>query len=333
MRVGFACAVPGCVAMFMGTHRARILRGNRKALFVCMRSDFRAGLGRVARLGKQVFSASEALAALEIPRSSRWRLLAGAGLILTFLLVAAWYTGRQSAGLEAQRVSAELNQLAQQLASTQLALTQQKARSDQVEKALKGSDKTARLALESQLRRQLLQAQAEASQYKAILDREHEAYTNNSLLIDALTNPGARLLALKGTPWPTESIAYALIVENTRLMFIGSKLPQIGEGRVFQLWIVRKQDPKFVSAGVFKPNDDKPVLMSFDDGSVLSDIASIAVTEEPDGGSATPRGTKLLESATGAAEPGRSRIEEPSTSEANPRVESSPRYRGRGTSR
>ena len=30
---------------------------------------------------------------MEIPRSSRWRLLAGAGLMLTFLLVAAWYTG------------------------------------------------------------------------------------------------------------------------------------------------------------------------------------------------------------------------------------------------
>jgi anti-sigma-K factor RskA len=298
-----------------------------------MSSDFRAGLGRVAGLGKQVFSASAALTAMEIPRSSRWRLLAGAGLIFTFLLVAAWYTGRQSAGLEAQRVSADLNQLAQQLASTQLALTQEKAKSDQLEKSLKGSDKTARLALESQLRRQLLQAQAEASQYKAILDREHEANTSNSLLVDALTNPRAHLLALKGTASATESIAYALIVENTRVMFIASKLPQIGEGRVFQLWIVRKQDPKFVSAGVFKPNDDKPVLMSFDDSTVLSDIASIAVTEEPDGGSGAPSGAKLLESSNGAADPSRSRIEEPSSSEANLPVESSPRYQRHGTSR
>lgn len=299
-----------------------------------MRSaDLRAGFTRVAALGKQVLSASENSASIHRSPHSRWWLLGAGTATLTLLLIATWYAGRESAGLEAQRVSADVNRLAQQVASTQLALALQKAKTDQLDKALKGSNKSATVALESQLRRQLLRAQAEANQYKGILDRERQAAVDNSSLVEALTNPGAHLVPLKGTEAAAEATAYALIVENSRLIFIASNLPELAAGRQFQLWLVRKEDPKFVSAGVFASDADKRAFMSFEDRSVLSEIALVEVTEEPEGGSAAPSGTKLLETGGTTAEPARAGTEEPQASEVNLPVESSFRYQRPGTSR
>lgn len=293
-----------------------------------MRSDFRAGLVRVAAYGRQVFLASET-PAIRQRTTGRWALVAAGAATVTLLIVAAWYAGREAGGLEAQRVSGELNQLSQQIASTRLALAQERAKSAQLEKALKGSNKTAALALESQLRRQLLQAQAEANQYKAILDRERQASSDNSRVLDVLSSSGARLIPLKGAEAAAQSIAYALIVERSHLLFVASNLPELPEGRQFQLWLVRKQDPKVVSAAVFAADDDNRAFISFNEASVLSDIAQLDVTEEPDGGSSAPTGAKLFESA---AEPGRPASDTPSASEGNARVESSLPFPHRGTS-
>ncbi len=271
-----------------------------------MRSaDFRTGLTRVAAFGRHFRLPYGMLASMERPYTRGWRLLAGGAVIVTLLLMAAWYAGRESAGLEAERVSTELNQLSNQVAATHLALAQQKAKTDQLENALKGSNQTATMALQSQLYQQLLRSQAEANQYKAIVERERQASTDSARIFDALTTPHARLLPLKGVDAAAESTAYALIVENLRLLFIASNLPQPADGRQFQLWLVRKQDPKFVSLGVFRPDESNQVLMSFDDASVLSDIALVEVTDEPEGGSSVPTGTKLLEAGNGTVEPAR----------------------------
>ncbi len=48
------------------------------------------------------------------------------------------------------------------------------------------------------MRQQLLQAEAQANQYKAILEREKEASIDNSRLVRALASPGAHLLPMKG---------------------------------------------------------------------------------------------------------------------------------------
>jgi len=79
------------------------------------------------------------------------------------------------------------------------------------------------------------------------------------------------------------------------LIFVAANLPKLAEGRQFQLWLVRKDDPKIVSAGIFNPDDNQATVMSFDEGSVLSGISELEVTEEREGGNSTPTGTKLFE--------------------------------------
>ncbi len=235
--------------------------------------------------------------------------VAAAGLAITLLLTGTWYAARESAGLESQRLSAELNQLEQRIASTQLQLDRERVKTDHLEKELQTSGKTAGVALAARIQQQLLQAQAQANQYKAIIEREQQGSADNSRLVAALTNPGAHLLPMKGAEAAAETTAYTLLVENSRLLFIGSNLPKLADGRLFQLWVVRKQDPKWVSAGVFNRDDGNRAIVSFENGSVLSEIATVEVTDEPQEGSSEPTGTKLLETGNNPPETARAGFE------------------------
>jgi hypothetical protein len=287
-----------------------------------MRSaDIRAGLIRVTALSKRALSVPEISSPFERSGMNRWRPFAIGAVILALLVPGAWYAGRESAGRDAQQIGSEVDQLAHQVASTQLALQQQKG-------------KAAAVTRETQLRQQLLKAQAEANNYKQIIERERQSATDNSRLVDALSNPRAYLLPLKGSEAAADSTAYALLVENSRLLVVASNLPELENGKQFQVWVVRKEDPKFVSAGVFAPDSTRRAFMSYDEPSILSGIAQVEVTEEPDGGSSAPTGAKLLESTSGAIEPARPDGEEAErVNEEGLPTGASLRYRHRGTSR
>jgi len=258
-------------------------------------TDFRARLIRIAELSRKVLTFRKGIPMPKDPsRVFRWSLLVWIA-VLTIFVFASWYAGRLSGGLDNQRLRAELNRVSQQLALAQLQLSEQVDKTEQMNKALRSSGKGPAAAQQSLLRRQLSQAQAQANQYKAIVDRERQAVSDNKRLIDALSNPGARLINLKGDDAAADSIAYALIVPNSKLIFVAANLPKLAEGRQFQLWLVRKDDPKIVSAGIFNPDDNQATVMSFDEGSVLSGISELEVTEEREGGNSTPTGTKLFE--------------------------------------
>lgn len=215
--------------------------------------------------------------------------------MIGLLLLATWHAGQESAQLDEQRLRAELNHLRETVASTQLQLDHERAKAETVDRPAKTSMSQAASELQTTLRQQLLKAQAEANQYKAILEREQQSYVNNSRLLRALSSPGAHLLPMKGLETAADSTAYALVVENSRVVFVASNLPKLPSGRQFQLWLVRKQDPKIVSAGLFISDDTNKAMMEFDDGSVVSDISILEVTDEPEGGSETPTGNKILE--------------------------------------
>ena len=226
-----------------------------------------------------------------------WRSLLPGVLILTVLLLAAWHAGRESGQFEGQRLSAQLDELTRRIASNQLELERQQARTSELEKALQSSGKDANLSLIAQLHSQLLKSQAEANQYKTILQREQQDATENSDLVEVLSTRGARLLALKGSEAGVEMTAYALLAEKGPLLLIASRLPKLANDRQFQLWVSSKEDPKPVSAGVFRADDNDRALMTFSDFSLPAEPALLVITDEPRGGSSEPTGPKLLESA------------------------------------
>jgi len=256
-----------------------------------MRSaDLRAGLTRVVELGGRTFAFRSAQGI-----AIGWRLLLPAALVLTVLLVFTWRAGLESGQLEGQRLSAQIDLLTQRIASNQLELERQRKKTSELERALKASGKNANFGLLTQLHQQLSQALAEANQYRTIIQREQQKSTDNQVLINALSAAGARLMPMKGADAAVDSNVYALLAENGRLLLIASRLPKLADGRQFQLWVLRRQEPKVVSAGVFSADGNSRALMNFDDPSLLADLALLVVTDEPQGGSSEPTGAKLLE--------------------------------------
>ncbi len=152
----------------------------------------------------------------------------------------------------------------------------------------------------SGLQRQLVAAQARVSQlehdvteYRTLLvrARERQAPVQTASL---LADPGLRLVRLRGTAKGSVVEAHALVAGGSQVVFYASQLPALPNGRVYQLWLVRGTAPAVVSAGVFQPNAQGQAEIKFDNSGLTTGVTTLAVTDEPEGGSATPTGHKLL---------------------------------------
>jgi len=260
-------------------------------------ADFRARLIRIAELSRKV---------LTFPKNSgvreRTSVLTSTLIIicaaLAVLLLTTWYAGRQSLRLDSQPASADINRLAQQLATEQIKLKQETAKRVQIENQLNASGHAA-LGQADKMSQALSESQAEAQQYKAIIDRDRQQMQDNTSLIGTLASGGARLLVFKSVENAARAaVAYALVINKTKLVFIGSNLPKLGPEHQFQLWLVRKEDPKYVSAGVFAADDHNRAVFRYDEAALISAVSQLTITEEPAGGSSAPTGAKLMEVST-----------------------------------
>jgi anti-sigma-K factor RskA len=101
---------------------------------------------------------------------------------------------------------------------------------------------------------------------------------------------------LKGSQSSPASVAYAVVVPNSKLVFVGSNLSDLPRGREYQIWTVGKSDAKVRSAGIFVPDESGHAYVLVDEGETVSDPAEFFVTDEPAGGSQTPTGSKFLAS-------------------------------------
>ena len=215
-------------------------------------------------------------------------------LVLALLVVGAWFAGRQSAVIQNKELNSELTRLTQQIASTKLQLETERAHREEAERALNAQGRSGAIDEQAHEHQHVLELQAEAGEYKAIIDRQERSVAENTRLLRALSAPGAHLFMLKGPGIAAHSTAYILVVENATVMLVGSRLPNPAENREYQLWLIRKEEPKTVSAGIFTPDDANRALLEFDERSLVSEISAVEVTDEPRGGSSEPTGAKVL---------------------------------------
>jgi anti-sigma-K factor RskA len=261
-------------------------------------ADFRARLVRIAELSRKV---------LTFPKNSKLQgritvvtsTLIIMGAMLSALLLATWYAGRQSIRLETQPVSADLDRLAQQVATQQIRLQQEIQKRAEVEKQLGSSGRSA-IGQASRLQQSLVKSQAEAQEYKTVIARDSQLSTDNTRLIGMLNSVGARLLAMRGGEGTTNAVAYVLLIEKSKLVFVGSNLPKPSPDHQFQLWLHRKEEPRIVSAGVFAPDENNHAVLEYAEASLLSQISFVAITEEPTGGSSSPTTARLFDTSPGA---------------------------------
>ena len=73
-------------------------------------------------------------------------------------------------------------------------------------------------------------------------------------------------------------------------------LPTAGKGRTYQLWLVTARAEK-ISAGTFNTDARGRAVVQATYALAARDLAAIAITEEPTGGSPQPTGTILVAGA------------------------------------
>ena len=81
-----------------------------------------------------------------------------------------------------------------------------------------------------------------------------------------------------------------------RWTLITHDLPAVQQGRTYQLWLVTAKSEK-ISAGTFNTDARGRAVVQATYPLAESDLAAIAITEEPEGGSAQPTGTILVAGA------------------------------------
>jgi len=112
-------------------------------------------------------------------------------------------------------------------------------------------------------------------------------------LASFLGSPEIRLVKLRGTEAGGKATGQVLISGGGKMLLFTGDLPPLPAGREYQLWMLRSSGPAIVSAGVFKASDRRAEFQVAD-ASLLQSLTSLAVTEEPAGGSPKPTGHKVL---------------------------------------
>jgi Anti-sigma-K factor rskA len=221
-----------------------------------------------------------------------WMVCIGLATLAAFI-AAGWYAGHRSGTIQQGLWSTELARLTQELATTRLAYQREAMQLSAVVSELRSSGKGTALKREQNLQRQLLKAEADAEHCKEIVDRQQLSLASTLSLVSILSQPDVQVFPMKVLEPARSSIAYVVLIPSKKLILVASRLPALGPGRQWQAWILRRGDPRFVSAGLLTPAGGTAVVQ-FTNADLIAELGSVAVTDEPVGGSATPTGPKLL---------------------------------------
>jgi anti-sigma-K factor RskA len=114
--------------------------------------------------------------------------------------------------------------------------------------------------------------------------------------VEALSRRPGRLVILAGTGQPGASARLFVAVDGGGHLAISGLLPLPRE-RTYQLWFIRAGAPA-TAGGAFRVDARGLAWVKATVPASLEDVNSIAVTEEPAPGSASPTGRYLLEAKT-----------------------------------
>ena len=260
--------------------------------------DFKARLLEVAELGERVLTFPLIQEGADRSRGFRW-LFAGIGVVVAVgLVIIGWDARRASATIARRGLEDQITLLNRRFADTRAQLEIEKSRRQQAEALVQSAGRGAAVGELENVRAKLSIAQAQASQYRALLDRRDQIESENDLVLSALKEPGVRMFSMKEASNSRIGPLYLLIVPKLKLLIIGSNLSPPPAGKQYQVWVMSKRNSQPVSAGVVRLDEDRSVFFENDDASLTADVISVAVTLEPEGGSSAPSGAQLLAANT-----------------------------------
>lgn len=122
------------------------------------------------------------------------------------------------------------------------------------------------------------------------------AATGIQTRLAVLTAPDLKQVTLAGQPPAPAAAGRAFWSRSRGLVFAASDLPMLPAGRTYQLWYLTGGAP--VSAGVFKPDESGRAAVTGESPSATLIPTGLAVSIEPEGGTAAPTGALYLAGLT-----------------------------------
>jgi anti-sigma-K factor RskA len=148
----------------------------------------------------------------------------------------------------------------------------------------------AALALAASLQGQLGQAQRQAAESRAQLERIRASYFT---VASVLASPQLEERNLQPTEAAPGAVGKVWIDRASgRGMMMARDLPELGENRAFQVWLANGQER--VSAGLLRANDEDVYYLVLQAPGKLTDYQRLGVTIEPAGGSPGPTGPRVI---------------------------------------
>jgi hypothetical protein len=149
------------------------------------------------------------------------------------------------------------------------------------------------LAIRAQ-REKLVTAEAEARSFSEENARLTERNEKLSAEIAAIAAAGTKTISLTGQPVaPSASARVFLESEQRRAIVFFSDMPANAADHSYQLWIIRADQPKPQSAGVFDVTQTGKASITIENLPVATEIKGLAVTLEPKGGVEQPTNTNF----------------------------------------
>jgi anti-sigma-K factor RskA len=125
----------------------------------------------------------------------------------------------------------------------------------------------------------------------AILQQQKEKLAAE---MQALGSSGTKTIALSGqNAAPSASARVFLVPEHRRAIVFFSNLPENPKDKSYQLWIIRADQPKPQSAGVFDATHGSATI-TIENLPVETEIKALAVTREQRGGVEQPTNTDFV---------------------------------------
>jgi hypothetical protein len=129
------------------------------------------------------------------------------------------------------------------------------------------------------VQRELRDGQAQ----RAAIESEREHYEMAMEILSAQDTKTLELMPKKAAMPPVQAYWSA----KMGLLVMSANMPQMSSNMTLQLWMVPKKGEP-MSVGIFRPDGQGHVMMVAAPGEPIAEIAALAISEEPAGGSAQP---------------------------------------------
>lgn len=140
---------------------------------------------------------------------------------------------------------------------------------------------------------QLETLQTEYAQLRVRNDVLQQQLEAQEQLLASYQEPGASTIAIGDITGehPQAHATLTVAAETGVATFVAVNLPQLGADRVYQLWLIRGDQP--VSAGIFNVDENGRIVHQVDSALVAS-IDAVGVSIEPAGGSEQPTPDQII---------------------------------------